>query len=507
MNSSEPLWWQRFFARSVCPLMLLLLLLAARQASATDGPVRIDLTATSDGQFRVQLSNVGHSALEVLRWSTPFEAELSQDVFQVEHPLTGQRSLYRGRLAKRADAGADQLIQLAPGESISELVNLARYYALASAGSYLVRYEGQLLYRDTDSARVSDSIDQFKRVAISSDAIMLALIPAPETRAALASSFSDSCSAGQRAAINAAVDASEQITITARRDLQNLPVDERPFSPRYTRWFGAYTGARYATVLNGFLAAEEVFANSVLTFTCDCAEEDKFAFVRPAIPYVIHLCPVFWQVSLYGRDSQSGTLLHELSHFPAVRGTSDHAYGTANVALLAQLDPDRAVFNADSYEFFAENTPQLAIARDGSVSQAFEELVINESRSGVLARGEQAYFRVKQAGAVELTSLTGDVDLFVHVTDSFNSAICQSRSTASNDSCDLSTIPDAYIEVAAYTDASFQLVATPSTVVTGQGGSGASGGSGGGAFSGWLLLLIIAGWRSTVAARRSPSCT
>ena len=59
----------------------------------------------------------------------------------------------------------------------------------------------------------------------------------------------------------------------------------------------------------------------------------------------------------HGTDSKAGTLVHEMSHFDIVAGTEDHVYGQAGAKSLAISDPARAVDNADSHEYFAENTP------------------------------------------------------------------------------------------------------------------------------------------------------
>jgi len=56
---------------------------------------------------------------------------------------------------------------------------------------------------------------------------------------------------------------------------------------------------------------------------------------------------------------QGGTLIHESSHFTQNAGTNDHVYGQDDCKLLAQSDPDTAVDNADSHEYFAENDPVL----------------------------------------------------------------------------------------------------------------------------------------------------
>ncbi|HEV8631557.1 MAG TPA: M35 family metallo-endopeptidase, partial [Thermoanaerobaculia bacterium] len=50
---------------------------------------------------------------------------------------------------------------------------------------------------------------------------------------------------------------------------------------------------------------------------------------------------------------------HETSHFTVVAGTDDWAYGQSACKSLALSNPTNAVDNADSHEYFAENTPAL----------------------------------------------------------------------------------------------------------------------------------------------------
>jgi len=46
-----------------------------------------------------------------------------------------------------------------------------------------------------------------------------------------------------------------------------------------------------------------------------------------------------------------------MSHFTVVAGTDDLAYGQTAAKALATSDPGSAIRNADSHEYFAENTP------------------------------------------------------------------------------------------------------------------------------------------------------
>ena len=73
----------------------------------------------------------------------------------------------------------------------------------------------------------------------------------------------------------------------------------------------------------------------------------------------IYLCGAFWNAPYAGEDSQAGTLIHESSHFTDNGGTKDLAYGHEACQNLATNDPDQAILNADSHEYFAENVERF----------------------------------------------------------------------------------------------------------------------------------------------------
>lgn len=127
---------------------------------------------------------------------------------------------------------------------------------------------------------------------------------------------------------------------------------------RYTTWFGAHTASRYNTVTGNFGKISTAMNDAAITFDCS-SKQNVYAYVYANRPYEIYLGRVFWQVQLTGTDSKAGTLIHEMSHFTVVAGTSDFAYGQTAAKSLASSDPNRAIANADSHEYFAENTPAL----------------------------------------------------------------------------------------------------------------------------------------------------
>jgi peptidyl-Lys metalloendopeptidase len=126
-------------------------------------------------------------------------------------------------------------------------------------------------------------------------------------------------------------------------------------------WFGAQDAARGAKVTANVTAIREAFENKPVKIDCDC-DEPYFAYVYPARPYTVWVCKAFWAAAPTGTDSRGGTLMHELSHFNVVAATDDHVYGQAAAADMARSAPQRAINNADSYEYFGENTPRQATA-------------------------------------------------------------------------------------------------------------------------------------------------
>jgi peptidyl-Lys metalloendopeptidase len=69
------------------------------------------------------------------------------------------------------------------------------------------------------------------------------------------------------------------------------------------------------------------------------------------------VCNAFWSAPSTGTDSKAGTLVHEMSHFNVVASTDDWAYGQSAAKSLAISNPSKALDNADTHEYFAENNP------------------------------------------------------------------------------------------------------------------------------------------------------
>ncbi|MFO0761127.1 MAG: M35 family metallo-endopeptidase [Byssovorax sp.] len=82
----------------------------------------------------------------------------------------------------------------------------------------------------------------------------------------------------------------------------------------------------------------------------------KYAHVWP-FGNTVNLDDCFWTAPRTGKDSRAGTLVHETSHFWGAAGTRDYAYGRTKCRRLASEHPDKALGNADSYEYWLETLP------------------------------------------------------------------------------------------------------------------------------------------------------
>ncbi len=88
----------------------------------------------------------------------------------------------------------------------------------------------------------------------------------------------------------------------------------------------------------------------------DPPKKSRFAYVYPNDKtHKIYLDEAFDKAPATGRDSKAGTLCHEMSHFNDVGGTKDHVYGEKNAMELAKKHPDKALNNADNFEYYCES--------------------------------------------------------------------------------------------------------------------------------------------------------
>ena len=323
----------------------------AQDVSVTIQPLRQNFARSDDVQVQVTLANTGLAPQFILKWHTPVEG-VEAPLFDVQRD--GQPVRYLGIEAKRPAPGPNDYVRLEPGASVTSVVELSALYEMNVTGAYTVRYRtaaaglfGSASVRQATGALASNAAS----IWIDGRLPRGARPPAKQAATGGGLEFSK-CSNSQQEQLAAAVDAGRAMTVDGHAYL----TAGSNYGARYGTWFGALDAGRGAAVTKNYAAIRDAFENKPLKIDCGC-NAAYFAYVYPAQPYTIYVCKAFWTAPVTGTDSRGGTLLHELSHFTVVAGTDDHVYGQSGAAELARTDPARAANNADSHEYFGENSP------------------------------------------------------------------------------------------------------------------------------------------------------
>lgn len=323
----------------------------AAAVDVTVAPVKPTVERGDDVMVRVTLTNSSSTVQHLLRWRTPLDG-VESPLFEVRRD--GQPVRYLGRRIKRAPPGPADYVRLDPGASLSKTVELSRLYEMNVTGSYTIRYRSPAMPAPGAGIQVvvgelvSSPVSVFVNGSLPRGSKPAAMAPEP---GGAGLSYAN-CSNAQQEQLVTAMDAGRAMTADGHAYLTS----GKQYGERYATWFGALDAARGVKVTSNFTAIKDAFENKPVKIDCDC-DEPYFAYVYPARPYTVWVCRAFWAAAVTGTDSRGGTLLHELSHFDVVAATDDHVYGQAGAAELARSAPDRAVNNADSHEYFGENTP------------------------------------------------------------------------------------------------------------------------------------------------------
>lgn len=336
---------------------------ASSVLAATIKPERAEFGATEALLVRFTLTNTSGTPLNVLKWRTPLE-DFTADIFRVERG--GKRIDYIGPVVKRGAPTADDYVTIAPGGVVSAAIDLARGYAIYEADKYTVEFNSVLFDFGQQAPAVLAARKTFSPQEMRSNAVTFALseprqapaAPAAEAAPAAKQPVFKNCTATQQTSLNSALTEAARYAAVAVLILKGTSQSNQPNCDRYKTWFGAYLSTRWNTVTTHFDKLLDALNNKTITCNCDC-NQSWYAYVYPNNPYEIWFCKAFWNAPLTGTDSRAGTIVHETSHFTVVAGTQDHAYGQANCKNLATNDPAKAVQNADSHEYFAENNPSL----------------------------------------------------------------------------------------------------------------------------------------------------
>jgi peptidyl-Lys metalloendopeptidase len=296
----------------------------------------------------VTITNTSRRAVAVPESQLP-SADPDTKLFNITRDGVPVR--YEGAIVKRAAGAPTETVLLQPGASLTYQVELTGAYDLSQNGRYAIEYVGLAKHGGAGANTAPTYLWLEGRSARPIETSAANTAKAPAGSAGL--SYTGNCSASRQTTIASAAASATNYAKAAANYLAGTP----SATPRYTTWFGAFSSAGWNTAKAHYDNEVSAFTTQSVVVDCSCKKTSVYAYVYPTQPYKIYVCGAFWSAPLTGTDSKAGTLVHEMSHFNVVAATDDWAYGQSAAKSLAISDPTKALDNADSHEYFAENTP------------------------------------------------------------------------------------------------------------------------------------------------------
>lgn len=341
---------------------------------------------SSPSVLQVSLVNAGNSTVELNARNLPF-AHPEREYFTVEH--AGREVSFRGLQVKLLPPDPTNLVRLQPGAALQALYTLSDYYHLGEVGQYNI----QTL---RPSVHVLGAAG-LQRVAVSCNDVTLSLevaepepppVVEPEPEQRLAAASFQGCTTTQQAAIQRAESMAKWMLPIALGSNPGGRSQIAADSKYYAEWFGAHTSTR-ANKAKQKLEQIAAGLGSGVNYKCHLATanqcDDAIAWVVPLLGNKVNLCESFFTQVGVGWDTKWGILVHELSHLLALTG--DHEYGRTDCIDLADSDPDKAVKNADSYEYFVEDIYLGLAPRHDVTGDGRSDLVTTKSGYGFVYPG------------------------------------------------------------------------------------------------------------------------
>ncbi len=170
------------------------------------------------------------------------------------------------------------------------------------------------------------------------------------------------CTKSESIALRTAIADAKALAVVAAASVRD--------GPTYSRWFGKFSPAHGEEVRANFKSIVRGIRTGAVTPRCErvgfgACERETYAFVYDDKPYIIHICPHYFTLPKMSdldpsqedsnNGTRAGTIIHEISHFLAVAGTEDECYTRSVCSGMAGRSATRAVINADSYQYFAED--------------------------------------------------------------------------------------------------------------------------------------------------------
>ncbi|KAF8592858.1 peptidyl-Lys metalloendopeptidase, partial [Ceratobasidium sp. AG-I] len=309
----------------------------------------VKAVVTNTGSETVKLLNDPRTVLSNWRTNTfAIEGAAGTPAF------TGIKVKYSPELALKSGE-ASKFTVLAPGQSFELTHDLAGVYNFTGSGAGEYKFSASNIFQYVDASGKLATVaadTQSHKLKVGGSLASLKGAPNHDRRGLARRTIGyTSCSSTRQTQITTAANSAVTYAANAVSYLNGISGG----TTRWTTWFGTYTSAHY-TLVKGHYTNIGTDPTST-TYDCTCTESGTYAYVYPGSPGYVYLCGAFWNAPNTGTDSKAGTIVHEQSHFTVNGGTQDYVYGQSGAKSLAISNSNNAVMNADSHEYFAENTP------------------------------------------------------------------------------------------------------------------------------------------------------
>ena len=152
--------------------------------------------------------------------------------------------------------------------------------------------------------------------------------------------------------------------------LSAATVQITPQNGAYRTWFGRWDSVRAKFVRNTISALKNHIRTSKITFVCagqgtGTCSGGTYAYVYPEDSGTIYLCDQYFTLpslsdatflEVFNSGTRAGTIIHEMTHYNDVGGTADNCYNRDVCGAYARTNPNGAAHNADSFQYFSEDT-------------------------------------------------------------------------------------------------------------------------------------------------------
>jgi peptidyl-Lys metalloendopeptidase len=339
--------------------------------------------------LEVTLTNTGDAQVSFDARNFPF-AQPEREYFSIERG--GVELAFYGLMVKLLPPSSQELTILRPGATLQAQYTVSTYFHLSEVGQYraqLVRPSVEVLGAAGFTEAALACNDVTFSIEVPEPRPTPVVTAEPGGKPAISTAFQN-CDATQQAAILKAENVVKWLIPIALGSKPGGRSQVAADSRFYEEWFGAFNAARGSKVFDNLQKIWVGVLGSGVDYQCHATAQNmckgSLAWTVPILSDEIHLCPSFFAAGSGQWTTQVGILVHELSHMFAL--TRDIKYWPDNSLALADSDPDKAIKNADNYEYFMEDiyiglAPRHDVHGDGR-----SDLVTNASGTGFVYPGQ-----------------------------------------------------------------------------------------------------------------------